>query len=215
MRLSRVAGAIAAVALSFGLVNAASATTFLFTETEANLGPGPYGTVDVEEDGLGGLTFVVNLAAGLNFHTSPNNHDAFAFNLIGNPDVTYSDMTAGFFPTVPGAGEPPFQQSPFGDFWYAVTCNCQTGTGLAGPLAFTVTPVSGVLTLASLGAVSWNELDILFSADVVQQGTGFTGNIGATTTAIPEPATWAMMIIGFGMVGFGLRRRRRLQHSYA
>jgi hypothetical protein len=28
-------------------------------------------------------------------------------------------------------------------------------------------------------------------------------------TAVPEPATWAMMIAGFGMVGAGLRRRRR------
>ena len=26
-------------------------------------------------------------------------------------------------------------------------------------------------------------------------------------TAVPEPATWAMMLLGFGMVGFGLRRR--------
>ncbi len=27
--------------------------------------------------------------------------------------------------------------------------------------------------------------------------------------AIPEPATWAMMIVGFGAIGAGLRRRRR------
>lgn len=28
------------------------------------------------------------------------------------------------------------------------------------------------------------------------------------TSAVPEPATWAMLIIGFGMVGFAMRRRR-------
>ena len=28
--------------------------------------------------------------------------------------------------------------------------------------------------------------------------------------AVPEPATWAMLIVGFGMVGAGLRQRRRL-----
>lgn len=26
---------------------------------------------------------------------------------------------------------------------------------------------------------------------------------------VPEPATWAMMLAGFGMIGFGLRRRRK------
>ncbi|MFN7399454.1 MAG: PEPxxWA-CTERM sorting domain-containing protein, partial [Sandaracinobacter sp.] len=26
----------------------------------------------------------------------------------------------------------------------------------------------------------------------------------------PEPATWAMMIVGFGLVGFATRRRERL-----
>jgi hypothetical protein len=26
---------------------------------------------------------------------------------------------------------------------------------------------------------------------------------------VPEPATWAMMIVGFGLVGAGLRLRRR------
>jgi hypothetical protein len=35
--------------------------------------------------------------------------------------------------------------------------------------------------------------------------------------AVPEPATWAMMMIGFGMVGFGLRRRSKIKTtvSYA
>jgi len=34
------------------------------------------------------------------------------------------------------------------------------------------------------------------------------GEIRAVLTAVPEPATWAMMILGFGMVGLGMRRRR-------
>ena len=28
-------------------------------------------------------------------------------------------------------------------------------------------------------------------------------------TAVPEPATWAMMLIGFGAVGFAMRRRQK------
>ena len=40
------------------------------------------------------------------------------------------------------------------------------------------------------------------------------GSLGGSITirqanAVPEPATWAMMLIGFGAVGFAMRRRQR------
>ena len=41
------------------------------------------------------------------------------------------------------------------------------------------------------------------------------GNAGGVTSAVPEPASWAMMIGGFGAVGGALRRRRRLTVAYA
>ena len=37
--------------------------------------------------------------------------------------------------------------------------------------------------------------------------SSFGGDV--TFAAVPEPATWAMMLIGFGAVGFSMRRRRR------
>ena len=36
-----------------------------------------------------------------------------------------------------------------------------------------------------------------------------------STSAIPEPATWALMIAGFGLAGAGLRRRRFASAVYA
>ncbi len=33
---------------------------------------------------------------------------------------------------------------------------------------------------------------------------------GGTGGAVPEPASWAMLIVGFGMIGAGLRHRRRI-----
>lgn len=34
------------------------------------------------------------------------------------------------------------------------------------------------------------------------------GGVSLSVDAVPEPATWAMMIAGFGMVGMGMRRRK-------
>lgn len=41
---------------------------------------------------------------------------------------------------------------------------------------------------------------------------GFEGfaNVSATTGAVPEPASWAMLIAGFGLTGAVARQRRRL-----
>jgi hypothetical protein len=39
----------------------------------------------------------------------------------------------------------------------------------------------------------------------------FSGNIAfaQVTAAVPEPGTWAMMLLGFGAMGVSMRRRRR------
>ena len=37
----------------------------------------------------------------------------------------------------------------------------------------------------------------------------YAGTLAFVASAIPEPATWAMMIGGFGMVGGAIRRRQR------
>ena len=37
----------------------------------------------------------------------------------------------------------------------------------------------------------------------------------AVTAAVPEPATWAMMILGMGAVGYAMRRRQKVSVSYA
>ncbi|TCJ32191.1 PEP-CTERM sorting domain-containing protein [Parafrankia sp. BMG5.11] len=53
------------------------------------------------------------------------------------------------------------------------------------------------------------------SASLTFNGTGIgdvrqirLDEVSAGPGAVPEPATWAMMLFGFGAVGFGMRRRR-------
>lgn len=52
----------------------------------------------------------------------------------------------------------------------------------------------------------------LLERGVTTNVTGFTVNsltAAAVQGGVPEPSTWAMMLLGFGAVGFGLRRRKR------
>jgi hypothetical protein len=47
------------------------------------------------------------------------------------------------------------------------------------------------------------------------QGNTIIDNLVATTAAVPEPATWAMMLIGFGAIGTAMRQRKAATVSFA
>ncbi len=86
----------------------------------------------------------------------------------------------------------------------------------AGGLAFQLDGFTTVLTASATGltpgadySLAFNIFDagdtLLDSAVFIQGGTIGTVNPGA----VPEPGTWAMMLIGFGAIGGAMRRRRR------
>jgi len=84
------------------------------------------------------------------------------------------------------------------------------GCGFAGPLNFRVTATNAI-NLASLTFNSVGGKNVYFTTDLVN-AAAVTGNLGATLTpggAIPEPASWGLMIIGFGGLGATLRFNRR------
>lgn len=71
-------------------------------------------------------------------------------------------------------------------------------------------------------SMGWTRVSYDFVAGATTTRVSLANNMGATTrdrgvvidnmimsVAVPEPATWAMLLTGFGMVGFASRRRRR------
>ncbi len=69
----------------------------------------------------------------------------------------------------------------------------------------------GELSFAGLGTNASDPIGLGTSARLFLKAQVNAAHSGV----IPEPATWAMMIIGFGAIGIGLRRRRRLDASVA
>lgn len=117
-------------------------------------------------------------------------------------------------------------------------CNAKNGekAGETPPLVFTVSnaaglsfaganyslDINGFLTGFGTGnRFAYNSNQYLFSADIYDGVSGSTYNVAAMnvkctskdcvptiTGGVPEPATWAMTIIGFAGVGSLIRRRR-------
>ena len=208
--------ASAAVALAFGsagMAQAASLTaTFDIDGSTGGLGAGPYGTVTITEDTLhtGWLDFTVTPGTNMQFHKTQNsNHEAFYFDLNGDPAITIMALTAGFAVGPTGKNSPPFNQ-PW-DYSISVAANT------AGPLTFKVKKTNNVaLTIADLGSQVYNSTHkVRAASDMIytdpKTGKTETGNVGAEDSngAVPEPATWTMMILGFGVIGMLFRSRRR------
>ena len=69
------------------------------------------------------------------------------------------------------------------------------------------------LDLAAYDAIGWNvNFDVLGN-----QGYRYTTAQAYRqfATAVPEPATWGMMILGFGLVGGAMRRRAKVRVAFA
>ena len=49
---------------------------------------------------------------------------------------------------------------------------------------------------------------VAYNGTVTGAPAGVGSNFTFSAGAVPEASTWAMMMIGFGMMGFGLRRRK-------
>jgi hypothetical protein len=163
----------------------------------------PFGAVTVTQDATVSTTldFLVSLNSNYVFHqTQGNALDAFVFNFSGiHQTVTLSaaSTAAGFGVD----GSLPQQEDGFGNFSYGITY----GGGNANTLSFAVTnEVLGSSTLSSGG-----DPNVLFAADIVGK-SGNTGAVGGSdlVAGVPEPSTWAMMILGFMGVGFLAYRRK-------
>jgi hypothetical protein len=220
-------GAATAAMMMAGSANAATIYDLNLVDSGANLGTGPFGTVTVTDQGGGVLDFLVQLAAGYEFRDAADgNHDGFVFETTpdGGVPIPVTNLASslgtgaasGFVEIAP----PPFQDNPFGVSWdHALECQaCVPGWNPAVNatwLSFTTSGLAVAFNTVNPSNPSGGPYNVYFAADVVNSG-GFTGAVGAQlASAVPESSTWTLLIAGFGLLGFALRRRPATQGDVA
>jgi hypothetical protein len=117
--------------------------------------------------------------------------------------------------TVDGAGN---QASHWAD---SPTCNGALQLGMMDPnVCGGQMGVVKALDLAAFDAIGWNlSVDALAGNGSYSKTTGaifseYSDTSGISLSAAPEPASWALMLGGFGLVGAALRRRQRTAISF-
>ena len=104
------------------------------------------------------------------------------------------------------------------DTWYSSTANdlFYLGGSANANLGMTIADWAKTLTQATISGISVGAgSGALTTYHAFADNVTFSTKSGASTTynfepavaAVPEPATWIMMFFGFGMIGFGMRRR--------
>jgi hypothetical protein len=193
----------------------------------------PYGTVTLDQVNANTIKVTVTLAQiGSLFLSNGGPHNPFVFNTKVSDTVTILSPVDSF--TNGGRGS--FSSTPFGTFTNDIAC-CSNHPGAAHgetpPLVFTVYDPNGI-SFAGVGATFSAAGKLLtlgtgtddhffsntggfwFAADIYDAKTGLTYNVAAKDAfrlpgvpGVPEPTSWALMILGFGGVGAVLRGSRR------
>jgi hypothetical protein len=155
--------------------------------------------------------------------------------MFGGGAVNYFDPTNGFVP--PGFGNTSGTSVVVGsgtEFGYADQSNTDTADFTDTQLIVTDLLARGLstswtmtFTSAAFGSITLNTSsfspDLTYSllgntvtihwagTTAVPQGTSYRAifDIGSAA-AVPEPATWALMLLGFGAIGVAVRRKGRL-----
>jgi hypothetical protein len=178
-----------------------------------------FGTVKISQASAGAdVIFDVTLKGGYYFQGTGAGHNGFTF----NPDFAFSYVTplqSGFSSL---ASPPSITNAPFGTFTQGLDYSGSSST--VQTLDFHL-DVADSFDLSALGIANFllstlppGNTQAYFAADIsttLPTGRVTTGAVGAIhlssgnfTTDVPEPSTWAMMILGFFGVGFMAYRRK-------
>ncbi|MDJ0278961.1 PEPxxWA-CTERM sorting domain-containing protein [Sphingomonas sp. 2R-10] len=163
-------------------------------------------------------TAMMMMAAPLALAATPADAATFLFQITGGYQASFAIDSAALAPPA---------QIGAGFFTVFDTPGTFGGVGLtASSVTFNTTAFDGGLTIelpdgdfrGFLGSQLFTGTTAMpslltgaftLASDIDQSPVTIT--VSQSVAAVPEPATWAMMIIGFGAVGIGMRRRAAIR----
>lgn len=154
--------------------------------------------------------YPVNATPNFTATAGPNGTFAGAFRVSGLAAGTFTDTFTFRLPSNGlGSGTVTTSASMFGsandlDFT-SVMIN-----GITVPVTFLDPDRLGEVAFKNNIAIFANETNTLTVSGISRGGGAYGGQLSfSPTAAVPETATWIMMLMGFGMVGAGVRYRKR------
>jgi hypothetical protein len=223
IRSAALNGVAALFAISMSTINVSNADVATFNLTSDHCtggclgGLSSLGTVTVNDAG-GNLSFSINLTSSNSGIINTGFDGSFAFNLNGNPVITYSAITAtggaGFSPVGgnPTGAQNLTQFDGFGSFEYAILRDQQGGGALprVTNVSFSIDAAAN-LTLASLQQTAFSGGSTFFVVDVISGVTGNTGLVDAGPGVSQVPLPGALPLFLTGLAGLVLVGRRKKQ----
>lgn len=178
---------IAAGVASFAVAAPAHAATFV---TYGAVNPG--GVVTLTDAGPGALSSPINFRVDYVEGQGSDFTATFTFNNPFDPAIATGSASFTFDPD------------------QLVFTGGSFGPGSEVFISSPTDPAGSAITVSLANLALGNQtLTLLGTLNPTGNGVGVVGGSLNLTqaAAVPEPATWAMFILGFGMLGAGLRRR--------
>lgn len=143
---------------------------------------------------------------------------------VGSPPLVSGNILRSFDGWLGEDGDPSFLMT----FTTAINSFSADFAGISTPADVTLYIFNGVTLLSTVNAATNGQNTLTFAApnitSIAVRPGSFNDWVGVDNIrftqvgvggAVPEPASWAMMLLGFGAMGVAVRRARRVTVSYA